>query len=209
MLRSPLPAGRALAAASLTLLLAAGCADDGRELAEPGPDQTTTTRPAPTTVAPAQEVSESGLALSSPDFEPGASAPPSALCTGANRHPALSWAGVPDGTAELAVTLSDQTNPAEPVLVWLVAGIDPTTTGLAAGELPAGAVETTNDYGTTGWGSPCLEDLGGERQLQFRLHALVSPSGLTTGFPGNEAWDQVEAGAIDDATVLMVVPAST
>jgi phosphatidylethanolamine-binding protein (PEBP) family uncharacterized protein len=189
-------------------VVAAACADDGRELAPVQPGQTTTTRPPPTTSAPPQQVSASGFALTSPEFEPGGPAPVDATCAGANRHPALAWTGTPPEAVELAITLSDQTDPAEPVLVWLAAGIDPSVTSLAAGELPEGAVETTNDYGLTGWGDPCLEVLGeGRRALQFRIHALSSPSGLTAGWPGNEAWEIVSVQAVDDASLLMTVGA--
>ena len=107
---------------------------------------------------------------------------------------------------ELAITLSDQTDPTEPVLVWLAAGIDPSLTSLAAGALPQGAVEATNDYGLPGWGAPCLEALGsGNRQLQWRIHALTARSELTTGFPGNQAWDRVKAAAADSASLLMTI----
>lgn len=194
-----------LAVAGLALVGAA-CADDGRELADPQPWQTTTTRPTAPTSAPPQQVSEDGLTLTSPDFTPGGTAPSDATCAGANVPPALQWSGTPAEAVELAVTLSDQTDPNAPVLLWLVAGIDPAVTALAPGSLPEGAVETTNDYGVTGWGSPCLEDIGrGQRDLQFRLHALGAPSELTTGYPGNEAWDRVEAGAVDSASLLMTV----
>jgi phosphatidylethanolamine-binding protein (PEBP) family uncharacterized protein len=184
----------------------ASCASDGRELADPQPWQTTTTRPVPATAPPPAQAGTTGLALSSPDFAPGGAAPLDATCAGANHHPGLQWAGTPAEAVELAVTLSDQTDPAQPVLVWLAAGIDPGVTSLAAGQLPAGAVETTNDYGLTGWGSPCLESLGGgQRALQFRVHALGTASELTPGFPGNEAWDRVEALAVDSASLLMTV----
>lgn len=190
----------------MALLAVAGCGDDGRELAEPQQWQTTTTRPAPPTTPPAQQVGESGFTLSSPEFQPGGPAPADVTCAGANRHPELVWSGVPDEAAELAVTLSDHADPEVPVLLWLVAGIDPTTTGLPAGEVPPGAVEVPNDYGIPGWGSPCLDQLGeGVRPLQFRIHALPAPSELTPTSPGNEAWDQVTAQATDDASVMMTV----
>lgn len=202
----PLPtAGRTLLVA-VAVLLAGACGDDGRELAEPRPDQTTTTRPAPPTSAPPQQLGADGLTLESPEVEPGGVAPVDATCRGANRHPALSWTDVPEAAEELAITLSDQTDPANPVLLWLVAGIDPATTSLAAGEVPAGAVETANDYGEPGWGTPCLDTLGeGRRDLQFRLHALAEPSGLVAGQAGNEAWERVSVAAIDSASLLMTV----
>jgi phosphatidylethanolamine-binding protein (PEBP) family uncharacterized protein len=187
---------------------AAGCADDGRELAEPRSWQTTTTRPSPPTSAPAQAPGASGLLLDSPDFVAGGPAPVDATCAGQNRHPALTWTEVPEGTAELAITLTDQTDPEEPVLLWLVAGLDPDTRSLAAGALPDGAVEASNDYGLAEWGAPCLDQLGdGGRDLQFRLHALPRPSGVEAGQAGNEAGELVSLGAVDVATLLMRVPA--
>lgn len=192
-------------------LLAAlpACSSDGRELAEPSPNQTTTTRPPPPTSAPPSEPSESGLALSSPDFAPGGTAPADTTCLGRNVFPNLTWTEVPEGTVELAVTLSDQTDPKNPLLMWLMAGIDPTETGLQAGTAPPGAFETLNDYGNPGYGSPCLNELSsGTRDLQFRIYVLNEPSGLAPGDPGNDSWDELGARAVDTATLLMLVDAT-
>lgn len=185
------------------VLVAAGCANDGRELAQPADWQTTTTRPPPPTSALPSEPSESGVVLSSPDFEPGADIPVSATCAGDNVFPNLAWTDIPAGTGELALTLSDQTDPNEPLLLWLMAGITPNRTELEAGFLPDGAYETLNDYGNPGYGTPCLESFQtGRRDLQFRLHLLPGVSGLQSGDPGNEAWDSLRAQATETASLL-------
>ncbi len=184
-------------------MLAAGCASDGRDLAEPDDWQTTTTRPPPPTSAPPERVSDSGLRISSPDFEPGAEHPSGVRCDGANLFPNLTWEQVPPGAVELAVTLADQTDPEEPLLLWLAAGIPAETSSLDAGFLPAGGFETLNDYGALGWGTPCIEELGGGRDLQFTIWALGSPAGFGPSAPGNEAWDDVAARALDSASVMM------
>lgn len=188
------------------ILVATACVSDGRELAEPKDSQTTTTRPLPPTSAPPQLAGESGLALSSPDFEPGGELPRVARCDGDNRFPALEWTVVDPslGAVELAVTLSDQTDPEGPLLLWLMAGIDPTTTLIPSGTFPNdGAFETLNDYGQQGFGNPCLESFEtGQRDLQFRLYVLGTPSGLASGAPGNTSWDEISARAVDTATVL-------
>ncbi|MEL7210496.1 MAG: hypothetical protein AAGK32_20075, partial [Actinomycetota bacterium] len=181
----------------LLALAIAGCSSDGRALAEPSPDQTTTTRPLPPTSAPEQEESESGLSLISPDFTPGAIAPVDTTCAGVNTWPELQWDQVPATATELAITLTNQTNPEEPLLLWLMAGISPNETGLLPGQPPAGAFETLNDYGNLGYGSPCVESLAedqtGPVELQFRIHVLEQPSGLAGGSPGNDAWDMLAA----------------
>ncbi len=188
---------------TLAALLAAGCASDGRELAATQEWQTTTTRPPPPTSAPDQEVSESGLTLTSPDFQPGEEIPVSATCLGENIFPNLEWGQVDPRAVEIAVSLSDQTDPEVPVLMWLMAGIPPAETGLTAGTMPIGGFETTDDYGITGYGQPCLDTYAdGQRDLQFQVYVLPQPSGLASGHPGNEAWDTVRAEAIDTATLL-------
>lgn len=197
----------------LLALVVVGCSNDGRALAEPSPDQTTTTRPLPPTSAPESEQSESGLTLTSPDFTPGAIAPVDTTCAGANTWPELRWENVPTNAAELAITLTNQTNPEEPLLLWLMAGINPNESGLSPGDPPAGAFQTLNDYGNLGYGSPCIESLNegldGPVELQFRIHVLEQPSGLSGGSPGNEAWDMLAAAATDSASVLMRVAASS
>jgi len=54
---------------------------------------------------------------------------------GENLSPALQWAGVPDGTAELLLC-EDPDAPSGTFLHWLVAGIDPGATGVGEGETP-------------------------------------------------------------------------
>ncbi len=183
-------------------LVGSSCADDGRDLAAPASWQTTTTRPPPPTSAPDQESGPSGMTLTSPAFEAGAEFPVSATCDGDNIFPDLNWSDVPDGAVELAVTLSDQTNPEEPLLLWLMAGIEPSNGGLAAGTMPVGAFETLNDYGNPGFGTPCISSADTGRDLQFRLHVLPQPSGIAPGDPGNEAWNTVRAASIESASLL-------
>ncbi len=188
----------------MLLFVAAACTSDGRELAEAQDWQTTTTRPPPPTSAPIQQVSDSGLTLTSPDFEPGGEAPLEAQCVGGNRFPNLEWSGVPDGVGEIAVTLSDQTDPENPLLIWMMGGLDPTTRNLESGVMGPGGFETLNDYGQPGWGSPCLEAIGtGRRDLQFRVYMLPAPTAVSAGDPGNEAWETIIASATDSASVLM------
>ena len=149
------------------------------------------------------------MTLSSPDFEPGDPAPLDQTCAGANRAPELEWSNVPDDAVELAITLSDQTDPTKPLLLWLVAGIDPSITSLDGAHLPDELATALNDYGQRGWGNPCIETLKeAVLDLQFKLHVLNAPSGILDSDPGNEAWATVAAGAVDSATVLMRIDAA-
>lgn len=184
-------------------LLVSACATDGRELRDAQPWQTTTTRPIPATAPPPFETGRSGFTVFSPDFASGGQLPASATCAGGAVFPALGWTGVPDEAIELVVTLSDQTDPLNPVLLWLLAGVEPDLTGLDAGLIPVGAFETLNGFDNPGFGSPCLETMAeGPRDLQYRVYVLTQPSGILPGGSGNNAWAAVRNGAIDSASVL-------
>jgi len=198
---------RSLALIGLTAviaLLGSACASDGRALQPPSDNQTTTTRPPTPTSALDFEESETGLVLTSPEFEPGAEVPNESTCASDNTFPELRWDGIGDNATELAVTLSDQTDPNNPLLLWLAAGITPAADGLDRGTIPNGSVETLNDYGNLGFGTPCLEGLeAGRRDLQFRVYVLEHDSGIVAGDPGNTSWDTLRAASVDSASLVM------
>jgi phosphatidylethanolamine-binding protein (PEBP) family uncharacterized protein len=188
-----------------------GCASDGRTLREPSFDQTTTTRTVSTS-AVNSEKGPSGFELTSSDFGPGAVAPAKATdcATAGYSYPNLEWKDVPAGTQELVLTLSNQTDYKKPQLLWLMAGISPNETRLESGVFPDGlatdqpAFETLNDWGTAGY--PCINDLakdGSMSQLQFRIYALKSKSGLQPSGHGNNSWAEVRAKASESAAIMM------
>lgn len=173
-----------------------GATDDGRTLRPPTPDQTTTTVASTTpgvdagsagdeeTTAPTEP-----LRLSSPAFDEGGVIPADHTCRGSDVSPPLRWTGVPAGTVELAVIVRDID--ADGFVHWVVAGIDPTTGGLAEGTLPPGAVEATNDFGRAGWSGPCPPQ--GTHYYDVRVYALSEPSGITAGQAGADATGRIEA----------------
>lgn len=198
-----------LATLCVVSLIGAGCAADGRDLRETRAWQTTTSRPVPTTQPgpptspPDAEPAPSGLSLTSPDFLPGGPIPQAATCAGGAIFPEITWSDVPLLGVELVLTLSDQTDPAAPVLLWQLAGIDPDLGRIEAGVIPVGAFETLNGFGNPGFGLPCLETMAsGPRDLQFRLYVLTGPSGIAPGGAGPEAWDLVRNAALESASLL-------
>lgn len=202
-LRLPVRTAGWMITAVFLALGSAGCADDGRDLRATQPWQTTTTRRPPPTSAPDQQPSRSGMALTSPDFTPGGTLPESATCAGGSTFPAMTWSGEPPLAIELVLTLSDQTDPAQPTLLWLLAGIEPELGGLEAGVFPLGAFETLNGFDNAGFGVPCLESFAsGPRDLQFRLHVLTQPSGVAPGESGQQAWDRIRNGTAESASLL-------
>jgi Raf kinase inhibitor-like YbhB/YbcL family protein len=83
------------------------------------------------------------------------------------------------------VLCEDPDAPGGPFIHWVLAGLQPTATGLAEGEHPAAAVEGRNDFGEEGYGGPMPPVGHGPHRYVFRVHAASAPLGLT-GVPSAE-----------------------
>lgn len=178
--------------------LLAGCADDGRELRPPSPDQTTTTAtPAGTGDPGATDL----LRLTSPALREGQEIPRRHTCFGADVSPELAWEGVPAGTAEVAVVVRDPD--AGGFVHWVVAGLAPDAGGVDEGTVPAGALEATNGFGEPGWRGPCPP--GGTHRYDIRVYALAEPSGIAAGDPGDEAAAAIESAPSHGSAALSVL----
>ena len=104
-------------------------------------------------------------------------------CEGEDVNPPLSIAGVPSGAASLVLLVDDPDapNPAAPQVVWehwVMWNISPDTSSIAAGSVPAGAVQGTNSWGRTDYGGPC-PPIGTHRYF-FKLYALDTALALGT-----------------------------
>lgn len=80
----------------------------------------------------------SSLPVSSPGL-PAGTFPREFTCDGANRPPGLQWS-TPPGTQELAIEMLDPDAPGRTFIHWLVYGLPPRTSSLAA--VPAGLTES-------------------------------------------------------------------
>ncbi len=134
--------------------------------------------------------------LRSPAFNDGAYIPPRFTRDGDDVSPPIEWSDVPDGTAELALVCEDRDSPGDTFLHWLVTGIDPSTSAIAEGEVPPGAVSWENSYGQHGYGGPQPPVGDDAHRYVFRLFALDSPLGLEPG----TSIDEVRA-ALDDKRI--------
>lgn len=118
--------------------------------------------------------------LGSPAFEEGAPIPQTYSCDGEDVSPPLEWSGVPEGAAELVLTLLDPDAPDGVFTHWTVFAIDPSSTGAPEGAAPEGSLEGSNDVGETGYAGPCPPE-GESHRYVFTLAALPEASGLAEG----------------------------
>ena len=107
--------------------MATACSRDGRVLRESGPGQgesiaiVTTIE---TTIADPNAVASDLFSVSGTWLDSG-SLDPRHTCLGSNVSPALTISNVPAGAQSLALSLTETTNPDQPL--WVVANLNPTS----------------------------------------------------------------------------------
>lgn len=156
----------------------------------------------------------SQLALQSPDITPGR---PIALgqvydrsgCRGGNISPALSWRHAPAGTRSYALLMFDPDAPGGGWWHWALFDIPADVTSLAAGaggpgspQLPAGALQARNDFGSPGYGGPCPPP-GAPHHYRLTLYALrIAKLGLGPDAAPAEIDARARASALAQAQIV-------
>jgi Raf kinase inhibitor-like YbhB/YbcL family protein len=165
-------------------LVAACDTGDGRELTPPEfPPPTPTIPSTVDTGVPVDDVATTvpvqPFAMVA-SWQDGAAIPVVNTCDGDDVSPAISWTGVPDGTVELALVVTD--DDAGGFVHWVVTGFDPAFGSMLEGQVPQGAVQWPNTSGERVWNGPC-PPAGPPHTYRFVLHAL------------NQTLDDVDADA--------------
>jgi Raf kinase inhibitor-like YbhB/YbcL family protein len=139
------------------------------------------------------------ITVSSSAFSEGEAIPRRYTCDGADVSPPLAFGGLPSGTRELALLMTDPDAPGGTFVHWVAWGIDAATAALTEGEAPAGS--GTNGFGRRGYGGPC-PPRGSTHRYVFTAFALSRPTGLP---PGASAHDlrAAFAGAVLAEGILM------
>lgn len=128
------------------------------------------------------------MRVESPALQPAgggvATLPAAYTCDGRDTWPELTWQGVPEGTAELALYVMNLRPVAGELFYdWTVAGLDPSLTGISSGRLPEGAVEGRNSSGKVGY--TVCPPAGSSETFLFALYALPERLGAQRGFDPN------------------------
>ncbi len=179
----------AVAAVVLAPTLVA-CNDDGRELRSPQFPPPTSTTVAPTTIDPeappplatAPSTTAAALQLTA-TWPDGGQVPARNTCDDADVSPALSWANVPAGTVELALSFTDVD---AGFTHWVITGINAARTTLAESEVPAEGIVRTNDFGDAAWAGPCPPEGDTAHTYVITLHALNQQVEVADDAPTDE-----------------------
>jgi Raf kinase inhibitor-like YbhB/YbcL family protein len=136
------------------------------------------------------------LTLRSPAFEPGTPIPARFDHERGDLSPALTWDGVPEGTAGLVLLVDDPDAPVEGSFVhWVLCDLGPARRGMAEGEVPAEATPGANGFGRPGYLGPAPPPGDGPHHYVFRLLAVDTPVQLR-GLPSYQEVETAAAGHI-------------
>jgi Raf kinase inhibitor-like YbhB/YbcL family protein len=116
----------------------------------------------------------SSIKVSSPAFADGATIPKRFTCDGNEVSPPLRWSGVPADAQELALIVDDPDAPGGTFVHWVLYKLAPSHDGLAAGEVPAEAIEAENSGGKRLYAGPCPPRGDEPHHYDFTLYALRS-----------------------------------
>ena len=106
--------------------------------------------------------------------------------------PALSWDGVPEGTAELVLLVDDPDAPIEGSFVhWVLFGLAPDLAGLDEAERATTARHGVNGFGRPGYLGPAPPARHGIHHYVFRLLAVDQPLKID----GQPTYANVESAA--------------
>jgi phosphatidylethanolamine-binding protein (PEBP) family uncharacterized protein len=103
-------------------------------------------------------------------------------CDGKGISPPLQWQKPPAKAAEYVLFVIDDTIASKNGGIrWVVGGIDPSSSSVAAGQVPAGGIVGTNTAGQAAY-SPICPDHGHTDTIEFVMYALRNPIKLSPGF---------------------------
>jgi len=128
----------------------------------------------------------------------GAPIDPRYGCDGENIAPAVSWTPPPAGTSELAIVLADESavDGDGPFIHWIMVGVDPNDLSLLEGDVPPGAVNGLNSFGSIGYSGPCPPAGDAPHVYRLTVYALNQQSELADGTPASNLLEFITDVAI-------------
>jgi Raf kinase inhibitor-like YbhB/YbcL family protein len=122
--------------------------------------------------------------------------PPEYTCEGADRSPAVNWSDLPEGTAEVALVVTDLT--AGEYVHWIAFGLDPAAGGVAEGAAASLPSQAVNGFGNATYGGPCPPS--GTHTYRFTVYALGQQLEIPSGGPADEALAAIGAATLDSTS---------
>jgi Raf kinase inhibitor-like YbhB/YbcL family protein len=153
------------------------------------------------TEATGQATTTETLSIASDAFREGEAIPERFTCEGDNLSPELSWSGLPEGTAALALVMDDPDAPGGTFTHWLLYDMSARTRSLAENTLTVGDAEIgVNGANRVGYTGPCPPP-GQTHTYVFTIYALDDETGLEPGATANEVHAAIEGHVLASGTL--------
>ena len=136
------------------------------------------------------------LEVTSPAFPEGGEIPVEFTCDVDEASPPLVWAGVPDGTAELAVIATDPDAPGGTFVHWVLLHVPATITSLEAGAAPGETAVGENSSGEAAYAGPCPPEGDDAHRYRFIVYALSRVIDAGDGADYDDVRQLIEDAAI-------------
>lgn len=130
------------------------------------------------------------ISVTSSAFTEGGAIPEQYTCDGEEISPPLTWRGVPDDAAALALVVDDPDAPRGTYTHWVVLDIPSDVTSSDEDGVPRDGVEAENSGGDSSYAGPCPPS--GTHHYRFTIYALSSETGLQAGAGLDDALRAVE-----------------
>lgn len=150
------------------------------------------------------------IKITSSAFEAGSTIPKLYTCDDKNISPPIAWTGVPAEAKSLALICEDPDAPRGIWSHWVIYGIDPRVSEIAAGIEPAErtalkpgidpAFQGKNDFGKIGYGGPCPPS--GTHRYFFRLYALDRELELKPGATRDQVLKAIEGRIVAEGELM-------
>lgn len=136
------------------------------------------------------------ITVTSSAFETDTRTPRKYTGEGKDISPPLTWEGVPEESAELALIVDDPDAPQDlPFVHWLAYGLPADRQGLEE-DSNGGAKEGENDFGNQSYGGPMPPEGHGVHHYHFKLYALSEPVDLKPGASRDDLLDAMDGKII-------------
>ncbi len=144
--------------------------------------------------------------LSSSDIQPGKQISQSQVlneygCRGENIAPQLAWKNSPSGTQSFAVTMYDP-DATNGWWHWIVFNIPSNVSALEQNQLPAGAIQSKNDFGHARYDGPCPPVGDKPHHYRVTVYALKNKLSLDENASSASVDNAIKKNKIAEAEII-------
>lgn len=141
------------------------------------------------------------MRITSPAFKNNEAIPSKYTCDGENISPELRFTDVPSNAQSLTIIVHDPDAPRSGGWThWVVINMDPSTAGIKENGKPTSGLETTTDFGKSGYGGPCPPS--GSHRYFFYLYALDGTLDLGAEATKQDVETAMEAHILEKAELV-------